>query len=47
MLLVLYGCGLLAMFLAMGRDRNPAIWFVAGLFSGPLAPLALLILRRA
>ena len=35
---------ILVMMLAMGRDRNPALWLLAASAGGPLATLALLLL---
>jgi hypothetical protein len=35
---------ILAMMFAMGRFRNPALWLLAAMATGPLAPLMLLFL---
>lgn len=36
-------CGLIAGAMAVGRERDGAVWMIAGVFAGPLAILALLI----
>ena len=46
MLIALYACGLIGFMLAMSRDRNPALWFVLALATGPVGLVALLVLPR-
>lgn len=46
MLIALYACGLIGFMLAMSRDRNPAIWFVVALATGPIGLAVLLLLPR-
>lgn len=36
-------CGVLAGAMAVGRERDGAVWMIAGFFLGPIAILALLM----